>query len=222
MKIINIKANDLPDSWFQLLYSILDNGREFTIDKGSYEGQKRLEFDYVNVQIKQPFLKDSQGWPLIPIMPDGCNIPAPTTIEYIADYASYILTPNKQPDEQYTYGERIYSQIFKIIETYKKHGHRNNQMVLQIAKPEDIFLYDPPCLRHIDTRIQDSKLHFFIYFRSWDLWGGYPSNLAGISMLQEYMANEIGVEPGEFICSSKGLHLYDYVVDFAKIRCMKS
>jgi thymidylate synthase len=221
MRIINISANDLPDSWFQLLYSILDNGREFKIDKGSYAGQKRLEFDYVTVHIKQPFLRDSQGWPLIPIMPDGCTIPPPTTVEYISDYSRYIMTADKEPGEQYTYGERLFHQIPAVIKTYKKYGYRNNQMVLQVARPEDIHLSDPPCLRHIDTRIQDNKLHFFIYFRSWDLWGGYPSNLAGLSILQEYMASEIGVAPGEFVCSSKGLHLYDYVVDFAKIRCMK-
>lgn len=77
------------------------------------------------------------------------------------------------------------------------------------------------CLRHIDTRIQDGKLHFSnVYFRSWDLWSGLPANLAGISMLQEHMANEIGVEQGEMICTSKGLHLYDYQVPFASMRCM--
>jgi hypothetical protein len=50
---------------------------------------------------------------------------------------------------------------------------------------------------------------------------GYPENLAGISILHEYMASEIGVLQGEFICSSKGLHLYDFSVDFAKMRCLK-
>ena len=39
-------------------------------------------------------------------------------------------------------------------------------------------------------------------------------------MLQEHMANEIGVEQGEMICTSKGLHLYDYAVPFAEMRCM--
>jgi thymidylate synthase len=37
-------------------------------------------------------------------------------------------------------------------------------------------------------------------------------------MLKEYMASEIGVEDGEIIASSKGLHLYDYAWDLAKIR----
>ena len=112
-------------------------------------------------------------------------------------------------------------QVDTIIKTYKERGHRNNQMCMQIAQPTDIMLKDPACLRTIDTRIQDNKLHFYIYFRSWELFNGYPANLAGISLLQEYMASEIGVDPGEFICTSKGLHLYSYSVDVAKIRCMK-
>jgi thymidylate synthase len=94
-------------------------------------------------------------------------------------------------------------------------------MVLQVARPEDIILEDPPCLRHIDTRIQDDKLHFFIYFRSWDLWGGLPANLAGIETLHKYMAEEIGVEQGEFIVESKGLHLYGYAEELAKMRLME-
>ena len=112
------------------------------------------------------------------------------------------------------------NQIELIIDTYKKYGHRNNQMVLQIAHPADCLLLDPPCLRHIDTRIQDNKLHFFVYFRSWDLWGGLPANLAGIQALKEYMAGEIGVEDGEMIVESKGLHLYGYAKDLAKMRTM--
>jgi thymidylate synthase len=115
---------------------------------------------------------------------------------------------------------KFLDQIGLAIWTYKNQGHRNNQMCLQVAKPRDILLLDPPCLRHIDTRIQDGKLHFYPYFRSWDLWSGYPANVAGISMLQEHMASEIGVEQGEMICTSKGLHLYDYSVPFAKMRCL--
>lgn len=232
MNLVNIDAIDLPDSWFQLLYAILECGREFTIDRGSYAGQKRLEFDYVTVRVRQPGLRDAAGMPLIPVMPEGCGVPAPVDHEYLASYAAYVMTAVKAPGEQYTYGERLhradsgcgwnFSQVQHILATYKEHGQRNNQMILQIAQPSDLLLTDPPCLRHIDTRIQGGRLHFFIYFRSWDLWGGYPANLAGLSMLQEYMASELAIEPGEFICSSKGLHLYDYAVDLARVRCMKN
>ena len=75
--------------------------------------------------------------------------------------------------------------------------------------PSDIKLDDPPCLRIIDTRVRYGKLHFILYFRSWDLWGGFPSNLGGLQLVKQYMAEEIGVEDGEIIAVSKGLHLYD-------------
>ena len=46
MKIQFIEARDLPDLWFQAVYQIIENGRKFKIDRGSYAGQERLEYDY--------------------------------------------------------------------------------------------------------------------------------------------------------------------------------
>jgi thymidylate synthase len=114
------------------------------------------------------------------------------------------------------------NQIEWVIDTYKKFGERNNQLVLQIAHPSDLTLLDPPCLRSIDTRIQDDTLNFFVYFRSWDLWNGFPANLAAIQNLKEYMAAEIGVKDGQMIVESKGLHLYGYAEDLAKLRCLRT
>jgi thymidylate synthase len=87
--------------------------------------------------------------------------------------------------------------------------------------PSDIKLADPPCLRLIDTRVRYGKLHFILYFRSWDLWGGFPSNLGGLQLVKQYMAEEIGVDDGEIIAASKGLHLYEYAWELAKIRTNK-
>lgn len=77
---------------------------------------------------------------------------------------------------------------------------------------------DPPCMRLIDTRARYGKLSFMIYFRSWDLWAGFPSNLAGLQLLKEHMAGEIGVADGEIIAAGKGMHLYEYCWDLAKLR----
>lgn len=111
--------------------------------------------------------------------------------------------------------ERYLNQMELMIWTYKNKGHRNNQMVLQVGQPSDRVLVHPPCLLHIDTRIQDGALHFYPYFRSWDLYNGFPANLAAIEMMKQYCAKEIGVENGEIIATSKGLHLYDYVFEIA-------
>jgi thymidylate synthase len=262
MYIHSVVARDLPDLWFQAVHDILDHGRRFTIDRGSYAAQTRLEYDYFTGLINYPGTQ-----PLIPDIPPSCGIPNPVEHDYIyggegydRSYIEYLMTPHKEPGESYTYGERLtrvpitgdkqawweagnteivdqrevdgkavfeeegklyLNQIEWIINTYKKFGFRNNQMVLQVAHPSDLTLVDPPCLRSIDTRIQDDTLNFFVYFRSWDLWGGLPANLAGIQNLKEYMAAEIGVKDGQMIVESKGLHLYGYAEDLAKLRCLK-
>jgi thymidylate synthase len=110
----------------------------------------------------------------------------------------------------------IVNQMDLMIWTYKNKGYRNNQMIMQVGQPSDMVLQDPPCLRHIDTRIQDGKLHFFPYFSSWDLFGGFPANLAAIEMMKQFCAAQIGVENGEIIASSKGLHIYDYVFEISE------
>jgi thymidylate synthase len=213
MNLEFIEARDLPDVWFQCVYKILESGRKYTIDRGSYEGQQRLEFDYITVHIKYPGVR-----PLLPDIPPHYGIPNPVVEGYLEEYLPYLMTSVKHPTEDYTYGERLELQIVMVIDMFKNDGYRTNQACMSVSKPSDIFLKDPPCLRSIDCRIMDGKLHFVVYFRSWDLWGGFPANLGAIQLLKEYMAAEIGVEDGEIIASSKGLHIYDYIWELAKLR----
>ena len=212
-----IKARDLPDAWFQCVYQILDIGRTYTIDRGSYEGQKRIEFDYITVHIKYPGKR-----PLLPDIPPALGIPNPVDNDYLDQYLPYLMTSTKKEGEEYTYGEYLEPQIQEVIRMYREDGHGTNQAYMTVGNPKTLYLSDPPCLRGVDTRIKDNKLHFVVYFRSWDLWNGFPANLGAIQLLKEYMAESIGVEDGQIIAASKGLHLYDYIWELAKLRTMKS
>ena len=210
---IFIIARDMPDAWYQCVYSIISRGHRYKIDRGSFEGQERLEFDYITVHIKHPGIR-----PLLPDIPPSLGIPNPVADGYLEEYLPYLMTSVKQPGEVYTYGERLEYQIQRVIDMFKNDGYGTNQACMSVSMPSDIDLSDPPCCREIDCRIRDGKLHFMVYFRSWDLWGGFPANLGAIQMLKEYMAEEIGVEDGEIIAASKGLHLYDYIWELAKLR----
>ena len=215
MKLEFIEARDLPDAWYQCIYRLLETGREYRIDRGSYAGQKRLEFDYATIHIKHPDAR-----PLLPDIPPSLGIPNPVAEGYLEEYLPYLMTSAKQPGEDYTYGQFLEKQIEEVIRMFKEDGHETNQAYMTVGDEKSLFLHDPPCLRGVDTRIQDGKLHFIVYFRSWDLWNGFPANLGAIQLLKEYMASCIGVEDGEIIAASKGLHLYDYVWELAKLRTM--
>ncbi len=210
MKISEIEARDLSEAWFLCLRRVLTEGYEYKIERGSYAGQFRKELEFVVVNIKCPGMK-----PLVPDVPPG--IPSPTSMEYIESYLPYLMTAHKGEGEQYTYGQYLEGQIAEVIRMYKEDGYNTNQAFMAVGDSHSIFLSDPPCLRGIDTRIRDNTLHFFVYFRSWDLWAGFPSNLAAIQLLKEYMASEIGVDDGELIAISKGLHLYQYSWELARI-----
>lgn len=227
MKLTFIEANTIDEAWFKCLFELFQGDyRTYLVEQGSYEGDTRREFDWITVHIKTPggLAGSDKGSlrRLIPTVPYG--VPPPCDEEGVLRYFSeYLFCEQQRPGEQYTYGSRLCrrmdgkSQIQLVIERYRK-GHGTNQLVLQVAEPQDLLLEDPPCLRHIDTRITDGKLHFMPYFRSWDLWGGFPLNLAGIQLLKEYMASEIGVEDGEIIATSKGLHVYGHAEDVARMR----
>ena len=216
MTPISIVARDIPEAWFLCLSEIVDKGKIYTIDRGSYAGQQRLEFDHVTVHIKYPGTR-----PLLPEIPPGCGIPNPVETDYLTTYLPYLINAEKKPGETYTYGSRLHRQIDEVIDIYKRGELATNQACMEVGSTTDLFYSDPPCLRLIDTRVSEGKLHFILYFRSWDLWGGFPANLGAIQMLKEYMASEIGVGDGEIVASSKGLHVYDYVWDLVEKRVGK-
>ncbi len=217
MELEFIEARDLPDAWFQCVYNILEKGRTYIVERGSFKGQKRLEFDYITLHIKYPGQR-----PLLPDIPPALGIPNPVEDDYLDQYLPYLMTSSKKPGEIYTYGEYLEPQINEVIRMYREDGPGTNQAYMTVGAPDTIYLEDPPCLRGIDTRVHEEKLHFMVYFRSWDLWNGFPANLGAIQLLKEYMAENIGVGDGEIIAASKGLHLYDYIWELARLRTMKS
>ena len=121
------------------------------------------------------------------------------------------------------------NQVEWLIKHYKEKGFGNNHCYIQVGYPESNFAYDipwkteaerqtSPCLRGIDTHIKDNVLHMAVIFRSWDLFAGWPENMGGITMLGEYIANELGIKMGPLSFTSLKLHCYDYQLDAVKAR----
>jgi len=213
VRITYVEAFDLPDAWFTLLGQVLNQGREYAVDQGSFVGQRRKELEFLTLKVTNPGHR-----PLIPQMPRGVGIPSPTSMEYVEEYYhSYFVGPDKQPDEEYTYGTYIHEQLLPLLEKYKQ-GANTNQGCITIGDASSILLEHPPCLRLMDTRLQDGKLHFVVYYRSWDLWSGFPVNMAATQLLKEEIAGALEVEDGEILALSKGLHLWEHSWESAMCR----
>jgi len=205
MKHVLIRAFDLPSAWYKAVNLIYSEGEIFKIERGSeVTSSKKLS---VTLDIEHP-----EQRPLV-------DEKAPCDIRYVEQiYLSYLFLTEKSPDESYTYGERLrkpVDQIETVVKRFKEFkGDRQNTMVLRL--PQDLHLADPPCLTVIDTEVSEDRLHFFPYFRSWDCYAGLPANLAGLQILKEHMAGEIGVKPGKTVAYSKNLHLYERQFEFVE------
>lgn len=198
MEYYSINAFDIPDAWIQVLERIYNEGDVFRVEYGSeITSTKKI---VLALTIEKPETR-----PMI-------HSSAPFAMRYVEQYAlEYLFIGTKHEGEDYTYGERLrkpVDQIQRVIDRYKKYrGDRQNTMI--IRHPEDLDIEYPPCLTVLDTEISGDKLHFIVYFRSWDAYGGFPANLAGLQLLKEYMADEVGVEPGKTIAFAKNIHLYE-------------
>jgi len=212
---ITIKATNLDDAWFQCLWALKEEGRFYRIQRGSYEGQLRLELEFLFLEVSHPGAR-----PLLPQIPASYGIPQPCTEEYLDSYLPYVMTDEKKEGESYTYGQYIMPQLDKVL-LMLKDTPETNQACITIGDKESINLSDPPCLRLIDCRVLEGQLHFFVYFRSWDLWNGFPANLAALQLLKESMAEALDLQDGCLIAASKGLHIYDYVFELASLRTGK-
>ena len=230
MQITHITAKTLPDLWYQCLWNLYENvksgqgSRRYKVQTGSFAGVDRIELDFAILHVEMPWVR-----PLLPLPPENLPIPPPCDEKYLNEYMLYLLSPDVQPNEHYTYGNRLMVGFQKCIDYYKKHGTDTNRMCLEIGRPEDINLYDldngegsSPCLRLIDTRVLDGKLNFICYFRSWNCWSGLPMNLAGLQQVKEIMASEIGVEDGELIAISKGLNIREHELEVVASRLYKN
>lgn len=204
-----IKAVSIPDAFYQTVCKLIETGYRYGIDKGSNEGQKRLTFPlFTVITIYNAYSEPYDT--MLPLLRDGLGIPNPVEPGYIEEYLPYLLTNDIKANEQYTYGNRLWESMQYWIRQLRT-TPGTAQAILQIGQPDDHKLEHPPCMRHIDMKIMDGKLVIYPYFRSWDLWGGFPANLAAIAVLQKYVADGIGIEMGPIVASSKDLHLYNYI-----------
>ena len=225
---LHIDASSISDAWFQLLYNIFDFGYTQEIQRGSFANEeKRIQYPSISVFIEHP------EQDMIPIIPAHLNIPSPTTKEYIESYcANYLLSDKLAQNETYTYGSRICTkmpnggdtQLERIVSILKE-TPQTNQAVIEIATPVDLDIckdsqghIDPPCLRLIDFKVIDGVLTMSVYFRSWDLWAGFPTNLGGLELMKEIVASETGLKNGPLYAYSAGAHIYGYSEEIARIR----
>jgi len=193
-----ITYKTIEEAWFFSCKKVLTEGYKQKIERGSFVGHERSQFESLAFEI-------TNGRPLTTSF-KGKNITTEPQIEKY--FQEHIINLAVKYNEIYTYGERIHEYLSLIIKILKNEKN-TNQAIIEVAKPDDAYLEDPPCLRVISWKVVNGKLNLTSFWRSWDLCNGLPVNLGGLQLLNELVASETDLEVGKLICFSDGGHVYD-------------
>lgn len=106
-----------------------------------------------------------------------------------------------------TQGETI-DQIKDVIEMIKKTPD-SRRLIVSAWNPEDVpNMALPPCHTLFQFFVADGKLSCQLYQRSADVFLGVPFNIASYALLTHLIANETGLEVGDFVHTFGDAHLY--------------
>ena len=99
-------------------------------------------------------------------------------------------------------------QIRQVIDTIK-HNPNSRRMIVSawnVAEVEDMAL--PPCHVLFQFYVAEGRLSCQLYQRSADTFLGVPFNIASYALLTMMIAQECGLEAGEFVHTLGDTHLY--------------
>ena len=242
MKPAFVEARDLQEAYFLLIKECYEKGVKYEITEGSNKGGYRLELPFAAGYIHFPHTRPLAPIMPEGIPPTTTDEKIQEYfINYLMDpnlasneeyrYSTWINKYIDIPDFEFGVTSPWEGDLLRGKETpvqwcinhFKEKGFGNNHCFITIGQPDMLFNYDKPytneserrttpCLRGIDLKIKEGKVILGVVFRSWDLYAGFPENMGGFTLLNEYVANELGIEPGPLTFSSQGLHCYDYQI----------
>lgn len=104
-------------------------------------------------------------------------------------------------------GRRI-DQIAGVIESIKNNPDSRRHLVSawNVAEIDEMKL--PPCHFVYQFYVADGKLSCMLTMRSVDTFLGLPFNIASYALLTHMVAQQCGLEVGEFIWSGGDVHIY--------------
>ena len=106
------------------------------------------------------------------------------------------------------YKDGTTDQIDYIIKKLKENTTSRRAIATTWIAPIDENRVDVPCLQLVQCLIRNGKLEMFVVFRSEDMLSGFGQNAYGLTALQKYIADDIGIGVGPYHHYVISAHIY--------------
>jgi len=103
---------------------------------------------------------------------------------------------------------RHVDQIAELITTIRRDPASRRQIVTAWNPGELHAMALSPCHCLFQTYVANGRLSLQLYQRSADIFLGVPFNIASYALLTHMLAQQCGLEPGEFVWTGGDCHLY--------------
>lgn len=116
--------------------------------------------------------------------------------------------PSAEKDEKGNWNVKEIDQIKYVIDEIKAKPY-SRRLVVSAWEPGNATKSKlPPCHYSFAFNVSDGKLNCHLTQRSGDIALGIPFNLAAYSILTQIIAQEVGLEPGQFAHTIIDAHIY--------------
>jgi thymidylate synthase len=117
--------------------------------------------------------------------------------------------PTYEPDGQGAYrkGAGI-NQVAEVVESLRNNPGSRRHIIEGWNVAELDMMALPPCHKTYQFHVADGRLNCALYQRSCDVALGLPFNLWSAALLQRMIAQQVDLEPGEFVWMGGDTHLY--------------
>ncbi len=205
-----LRFDSVADFYEQIGYYMLNRGESI-----SPRGKDTIELIAVSIVIMNPrarlaYNKDRK-YNLIHALNESIMLFSES--DKVRDICEFNKNMEQFSDDGITmygsYGKRISSSIPHAIDRLKSDKH-SRQAVLGIYDNKDLIANtkDVPCTENIQLLIRDNKLQMIVNMRSNDVLFGFQYDVFMFTMLQETIANTLGIDVGSYIHNAGSFHVY--------------